>query len=117
MPHHLTDEMRRCAEQCRECHEVCVETIHHCLEQGGRHVEAGHVRLLLDCAQICDTSGDFLLRGSDLHTETCRACAEVCTRCAESCERVGGDDVMKRCAEICRRCAESCRQMASVAAG
>ena len=117
MPHHLTDEMRRCAEQCRECHAVCVETVHHCLEQGGRHAEAGHVRLLLDCAQICDTSGDFLLRGSELHTETCRACAEVCTRCAESCERVGGDDVMKRCAEVCRRCAESCRQMASVTVG
>jgi hypothetical protein len=116
MPHHISDEMRRCSEQCRECHAVCVETVHHCLEQGGRHAEAAHVRLLLDCAQICDTSGDFLLRGSDLHRETCRACAEVCARCAESCERVGGDDVMKRCAEVCRRCAESCRRMAETAA-
>ena len=115
MPHHLTDEMKRCAEQCRECHEVCVETVRHCLERGGRHAEAEHVLLLLDCAQICDTSGDFLLRGSALHRETCRACAEVCTRCAESCERLDGE-AMRRCAGACRRCAESCRQMAEAAA-
>jgi hypothetical protein len=117
MPHTLSPEMRRCSEQCAQCHAVCVETAQHCLERGGRHAEAGHVRLLLDCAQICATSEDFLLRGSDLHALTCGACAEVCTRCAEACEQMRDDEVMRRCAEICRQCAESCARMAGQMAG
>jgi hypothetical protein len=70
---------------------------------------------LLDCASICHTSADFMLRGSDLHRPTCGVCAEVCQRCAESCERMAEDELDRRCAEVCRRCAESCRQMAGAA--
>jgi hypothetical protein len=107
------EEMRRCIEECTTCHEVCLATVAHCLEAGGEHAEAAHVRLLLDCAQICVTSADFMLRGSELHGETCGACAVVCERCAESCERFADDEVMSACADVCRRCAESCRRMAA----
>ena len=113
MTHAGTQQMQECIDNCTRCHATCVETITHCLEKGGRHAEVGHIRLLLDCAQICATSADFMLRGSDLHKLTCRACAEVCARCAEDCERLADDDVMRRCAEECRRCAESCRKMAA----
>jgi hypothetical protein len=109
---HTSPEMKRCIENCHECHDICVQTTQHCLEKGGRHAEASHIRLLLDCAQICQTSEDFMLRGSDLHRLTCGVCAEVCTRCAEDCERMADDVMMRRCAEVCRRCAESCHQMA-----
>ena len=78
--------------------------------------EAAHVRLLLDCAEICQTSANFMLRGSDLHMRTCAVCAEVCQRCAESCERMGDDTQMRACAEECRRCADSCHRMATMAA-
>lgn len=70
---------------------------------------------MMDCAQICATSADFMLRGSDLHGRTCGVCAEACTRCAEGCERMGDDDMMRRRAEACRRCAESCGQMSQAA--
>lgn len=109
----LGEEMRRCIEECSTCHDVCLATVTHCLQMGGEHAEASHMRLLLDCAQICDTSADFMLRGSELHGETCRACAVVCERCAEACERFNDDEIMAACAEACRRCAESCRQMAA----
>lgn len=109
----LGEEMRRCIEECGTCHDVCLATVTHCLQMGGEHAEASHMRLLLDCAQICDTSADFMLRGSELHGETCRACAVVCERCAEACERFNDDEIMAACAEACRRCAESCRQMAA----
>lgn len=78
----------------------------------GRHAEAAHIRLLLDCVQICATSADFMARGSDLHAETCAVCADVCERCARDCEQFGDDRVMRACAEACRRCGEACRQMA-----
>ena len=115
---HATPEMRECIEECTHCSQICLETVTHCLQIGGKHAEASHIRLLLDCAGICRTSADFMLRGSDLHALTCGACAQVCERCAEHCEQMGGGDaMMTRCAEACRRCAGSCRRMAGMGAG
>jgi hypothetical protein len=111
MPHHVSTEMRRCIDECVSCHEVCLEAVTHCLEKGGEHARADHIRLLLDCVQICQTSADYMLRGSEFHTRVCEVCADVCERCAKDCDRFD-DEVMRRCAEECRRCAESCRQMA-----
>ena len=110
---HVTEEMHSCIHNCSECHDVCTETLVHCLSMGGEHAAPEHIKALLDCAQACDASRDFMLRGSELHHRYCGACAEACERCADSCERLGADDeVMRNCAEHCRRCAESCRAMA-----
>jgi len=108
----LDDEMLKCIEVCLDCHRACTETIPYCLQQGGMHAEANHIRLMMDCAEICQTSANFMLRGSDLHVHTCAACAEVCERCADDCARMADDPRMAACAEECRRCAQSCRQMA-----
>jgi len=107
-----THEIERCIALCQECHEVCLQTVTHCLEKGGQHAEAAHIRMLLDCAEICATSANFMIRGSELHMETCRACSEVCQRCASDCQRLGNDPKMQECADVCLRCAESCAQMA-----
>ena len=112
---HISPELHECIERCSDCHDVCIETATYCLQQGGKHADAGHIRALLDCAQICDTSRDFMLRGSRLHHDTCRVCADACDRCAKSCDQMADDEQMRRCAEECRRCAESCRQMAGAA--
>jgi hypothetical protein len=106
-------DMQHCIDDCTTCHAVCLQTIQHCLGKGGKHAARDHIRLLADCAQICRTSADFMIRGSELHAYTCGACAEICHRCADDCEQMAGDDAeMRRCADQCRRCAESCRQMA-----
>ena len=95
------------------CHDMCLTTLSHCLQEGGKHAQADHITLLLDCAEICQTSADFILRNSDFHARTCGVCAEVCEHCAEDCERLAnGDPIMRDCAHICRRCAESCREVA-----
>lgn len=105
--------MQSCIEACEACHRVCLETIVHCLKQGGAHAEARHILLLMDCAQICHTSADFMIRQSAHHADTCGTCAHVCAACADDCERLGQNDrMMQACAEACRRCAEECRQMA-----
>ncbi len=93
-------------------HNTLIVKVNYCLEMGGPHVAPPHFRLMLDCAQICQTSADFMLRNSALHARTCAVCAEVCDACAQSCEQVGD---MERCVEVCRRCAESCRRMAAMA--
>ena len=103
MPHQIGDEMRQCIQNCSDCHNVCTEMVDHCLRQGGPHAESGHIRLLLDCAEICATSADFMLRGADFHRQVCGVCADVCRLCAESCARFGDDPEMQRCADTCRR--------------
>lgn len=108
--------MRECIDNCINCHAVCAETISHCLSMGGEHASPNHIKLLQDCAQICMTSADFMLRMSDYHPQTCGVCADICEACAEECEGMAsgdGADFMQRCADACRKCAESCRRMSS----
>lgn len=112
-----SQEMQTCIDNCQDCHAVCIETISHCLEMGGQHADPVHIGLLTDCAQICMTSADFMLRMSDYHPQVCGVCADICEACAKSCESLATGDAeefMKRCADICRKCAESCRKMASM---
>jgi hypothetical protein len=87
----------------------------YCLEQGGAHADAEHIRLMLDCAEICQTSANFMLRGSDLHPLTCEVCAEICAECADDCDGFDGDARMQNCAKVCRRCSETCQTMAEEA--
>ena len=104
--------VRQCIDECVRCHEVCLSTIPYCLEQGGEHAEEAHIVLLQDCAEICRTNVDFMLRGSDEQERISAACAAICRHCADDCDRLSDDDVMRACAEACRRCAESCERMA-----
>jgi hypothetical protein len=114
MPAQTTHSIEQCIETCVRCHRICLETAARHLAGEGE-IGATHLRLLLDCAEICQTSANFMIRGSDLHGETCAACAAICDRCADECDRLGDDPHMAACAEICRRCAESCRDMAATA--
>ncbi len=109
------NELQPCIDQCQQCHAICVQTMQYCLRQGGQHADADHIRLLADCAQICATSAEFMLRDSPLHNHTCGACAAVCEQCAQSCGGISDGETMQQCAEACRRCAESCREMAGTA--
>ena len=110
----LSPRMRTASDICLHCYATCEETKAYCIKMGGRHAEPEHLMTLADCARLCETSANFMVRGSDLHREVCRLCADACERCARSCEEVDpNDEVMRACAAECRRCAESCRQMAA----
>jgi hypothetical protein len=108
----MTEDIRRCVQACADCHQYCIETIVHCRQHGGAYVDAAHLRSLLDCAEICQTTTDFMLRGSDLSTSLATFCAVVAERCALSCDRLGEDRQLRACAEAGRRCALLCREMA-----
>lgn len=137
LPAHNSSMMQDCIANCMRCHQVCLETFNYSLWLGGRYNESVHLRLLLDCAEMSQTSANFMLRGSDLHRETCRTCAAVCSDCAQDCERytVPGegsgapmsnhsgppkvskdnvDDQLKYCAQVCRECAKSCQEMSEM---
>ncbi len=112
--HHTNEEMSKCIQLCRDCHAICTQTIAHYLKLGGRHATPDRIRLLVDCAQMCATSADYMLRESTFHDRTCRLCSDLCKLCAKDCEQLaGGDQMLKQCIEMCQRCAESCERMAS----
>jgi hypothetical protein len=81
-----------CIVDCLECYSLCKQQ--------------ATDRLMEDCAEICRTAADFMLRGSVYHAEVCAVCARICEACAQSCEEAGG---MDECARACRGCAQSCR--------
>ncbi len=115
--HQLSHDMQVAIQNCLDCHSTCLSTVTLCcLPQGGAHAEAKHVALMLDCAEMCQTCANFMLRGSALHMRTCELCAQVCDMCAMDCQRFADDDHMQACAAVCRRCAESCRHMSLSAA-
>jgi hypothetical protein len=101
---------RECVEACRECHESCLEIAGYCVSMQGYYAEIGHVRLLEDCARVCELTLDFLLRTSEMRRDLAGVCVEVAERCAADCERFDYDQRLLECAAVCRRCAEACRR-------
>jgi hypothetical protein len=106
-------DLDECINNCMECAAVCTETAQYCLQKGGRYNEAPHIRILLDCADICRASSAFMLRNSEWHPRVCEPCAFICQACAESCEQVAtNDSILKDCALLCRKCEDTCAKMA-----
>ena len=105
----MESPMQEAIDACLDCHSMCLRmATTFCLEQGGRHVEKKHLSLMLNCAELCQTSANFMLSDSPLHGRVCLICAEACEACAKSCEQVGD---MRECVEECQSCAKSCRTM------
>jgi hypothetical protein len=102
-------------EDCQECHRICLAMVNHCQKHGGPQVEMKHIRLLLDCAEICQTATDFLPRASALHLTICNACAVICLKCAADCEEFAEDELMQTCAAACRRAAAACQALVASA--
>jgi len=104
------DQAQRTAsiQSCWHARNTCQDTLYNrCLEMGGRHMEERHVKLMVDCIAICQTTADCMTRHSSMFDAISSACAKVCEATAESCERIGGAEMI-RCAEACRRCAKAC---------
>jgi acyl-coenzyme A synthetase/AMP-(fatty) acid ligase len=74
-------------------------------------VPGDRVAVMMSCAEICQTSANFMLSGAAHSSAVCAICAEICEACAIDCEKIGD---MNQCVEACRDCAETCKQMASM---
>lgn len=103
---------RECIRLCRECHSSCLEAVSYCVRLQGYYAELGHLRLLEDCAKICEVTVDFMLRGSETRGALLELCADVSERCARDCERFDYDQRLLDGAAACRRCADGCRRVA-----
>jgi hypothetical protein len=105
----MSPAMQQCIEDCQRCHNICLQmAMDDCLRLGGKHVAPDHFRLMRDCAEICETTANFMLGSSSKHAEVCGVCADICEACAQSCAQIGN---MDDCVKACQQCADSCRKM------
>lgn len=110
MSQHLASNMQAGIDDCLSCHAICLSHAIGCSSDGGeRHVQLAHIRLMLDCAEICRTAADFMARNSAHHRRICLLCEEICRACAASCQELGG---LQECVEACWRCAATCEEIA-----
>ncbi len=103
------DALIECANTCTQCADACLS------EQDVQPLTRC-IRLNLDCADICSTTGRVLSRQTDYDANVTRslldACIQACTSCGDECEGHAGHMAHCRiCAESCRRCESACRAL------
>lgn len=111
---HADDALIRCIEECYACAQACTACADACLAEPdiGKLVQC--IRIDLDCAEICATTGALATRRTGdngaVVQRLLQVCAETCRRCAEECDRhAGHHEHCRICADACRRCREACQ--------
>lgn len=105
----LTSDLRAGIALCRRARLVLQAAAVRSFDAGGMELDPVHLRLLLDCAQMCEITADFMSRNSPYHLYLCEVCAAICEACAESCALAGS---MEECTAICQECIVVCRALA-----
>jgi hypothetical protein len=98
-----------CMAACHQCRDACLSmatTIDLSADHSGRNADP--FRILINCAEICQTTSNFLKSGSPFSSIICQACAQICFACADSCVTVGG---MADCVHACRQCGQQCQRL------
>ena len=116
-PGHVEREtLARCIEECFACAQSCTSCADACLSEDTVAELRKCIRLNLDCADICDTTGRLLTRQTEYDAPTSKAqlesCREACRTCAVECERHAEmHEHCRVCAEECRRCEAACTEL------
>ena len=110
------ETLARCVEECFGCAASCTSCADACLSEDMVAELRKCIRLNLDCADICETTGRVLTRQTEYDAPTTRAqlesCREVCRTCAEECERHAEmHEHCRVCAEACRSCEQACEAL------
>jgi hypothetical protein len=116
-----TTVLSGCIEACYDCAQTCTACADACLGEDDVQPLVRCIRLNLDCANVCATTGNVLSRQTALDTGVARAivqaCAEACRVCAEECERHAEHmEHCAVCAESCRRCERACDEIVAALA-
>ena len=109
-------KLTACIEACFECSQACTACADACLSEDMVAELTKCIRINLDCADICATTGAVLSRHTGHDATVTRAvlktCAQACAACGDECERHAGmHEHCRVCAESCRRCEQACRDL------
>ena len=107
----------RCIEACSDCTESCTQCADDCLGEEIVQELTTCIRLNLDCADICATTGRVVSRRTGYDAEVTsamlRACIQACGSCADECEihAAHGMEHCRVCAAECRGCEQACQEL------
>ena len=90
----MNSTINQCIQHCWDSHRSCLETASYCLQMGGAFANPAFINLLMDCATICATNANFMIRNSTYHLQVCGFCAIVCTACADACSTAGHNAIL-----------------------
>jgi hypothetical protein len=102
-------QMWDCVSVCSDTQRSCLDTVRYCLDMGGRFSASGRIRVLLDCASMCQTTAEDSRHGSILYEQSASYCAHLCERVARELYPLAADDMIQACILACQRCAEYCQ--------
>lgn len=108
-----TGAVSECIEACFDCAQACTACADACLGEDQVQNLIRCIRLNLDCADICETTGRVLSRQTETDQVVVRSQIEslrqVVKACGDECERHAEmHEHCATCMEACRRCEESC---------
>lgn len=114
-----TDLLLGCIEACYDCAHACTACADDCLSEENVGQMAKCIRLNLDCADVCQTTGRVVSRQTEYDANLTRAiveaCVQSCKSCGTECEQHGqqGMEHCRICSEACRRCEQACQELLS----
>ena len=109
----ISPQVRACIDAASDCYTACTETLTYSLDSGSEVFDQRHLRLLIDCCEVCQTTQNILLRASELSVMLSAVCAEACEKVAAHCRYLdSSDEQLAACAEVCDHTADCCRQLA-----
>jgi hypothetical protein len=98
----ISKEIQQCVEACRECKNYCAALA----TSGG--LDSRTIVMMKDCAEMCLTCSNLVLRESHFAAKIRKLCAEACNDCAAACEKASQGKIAQDCAAACRHCADAC---------
>ena len=99
-----------CIDACTKCAQACFECYSACLNEEDVHSRTEHIKMLMECALMCQHSVMLMATNSPTAVDHCKQCGEMCQECADGCNGFD-EDHCKKCAKICETCANECNNM------
>jgi hypothetical protein len=108
--------LSRSIEACYDCAQSCTACADACLGEQDVQALVRCIRLNLDCADVCATTGNVLTRQVEFEPGLARvvvqACVEACRRCGDECQQHAEHmEHCRVCAESCRACEQACNEL------
>jgi hypothetical protein len=116
------EALTQCIEACYECAQTCASCADACLGEAKVASLIRCISLNLNCASICEATGQVLSRQTEAEwaflLSQLGVCATACQLCGAECQKhAHHHEHCRVCAEACRHCEEACnRLMAAVPA-
>ncbi|MEX0760891.1 MAG: four-helix bundle copper-binding protein [Dehalococcoidia bacterium] len=114
-------DLTECIEACFDCLQACTACADACLGEERVAELVACIRLNLDCADVCETTGKMLSRQTEydpaLVQSTLQTCALACQVCGDECDSHSEmHEHCRVCADACRRCEAACQKLIDAAA-